>query len=105
MHQTVEPNVWQILSSEEPGRADSDERVDGFCTLYVGDVLVCGPPEVIKGCLGRVTQEWSCSQAEYLSEKGTLRFCGMELKLNPNGGILLSQESYTSDILERYIPM
>ena len=26
----------------------------------------------------------------------------MELKLNPKGGILLSQESYTSELLERY---
>jgi len=26
----------------------------------------------------------------------------MELKLSPKGGILLSQESYTSDLLERY---
>ena len=30
MRQTVEPNVWQILSSEKPRRADSDERVEGF---------------------------------------------------------------------------
>ena len=102
MRQTVEPNVWQILSSEEPSRGDSEERVEGFCTFYVDDVLVCGPPNVIKGCLDRMTQEWSCSPAEYLSEKGSLRFCGMELKLSPEGGILLSQESYTSDLLERY---
>ena len=70
MPQTVEPNFWQILS--RPGRADSDERVEGFCTFYVDDVLVCGPPELTKGCLGRVTQEWSCSQAEY---KGQAAFC------------------------------
>ena len=30
MRQTVEPNVWQILSSEKPGRVDSDERVESF---------------------------------------------------------------------------
>ena len=53
-------------------------------------------------CVADMTQEWSCSPAEYLSEKGSLRFCGMELKLSPEGGILLSQESYTSDLLERY---
>ena len=94
--------MWQILSSKEPSRGDSEERVEGFCTFYVDDVLVCGPPNVIKGCLDRMTQEWSCSPAEYLSEKGSLRFCGMELKLSPEGGILLSQESYTSDLLERY---
>ena len=94
MRQTVEPHVWQILSSEEPSRGDSEERVEGFCTFYVDDVLVCGPPDVIKGCLDRMTQEWSCSPAEYLSEKGSLRFCGMELKLSPEGGILLSQESH-----------
>ncbi|CAL1162674.1 unnamed protein product [Cladocopium goreaui] len=102
MRQTVEPNVWQLVSSEEPGRADSDERVEGFCTFYVDDVLVCGPTEVIKGCLNRINQEWNCSEAEYLSEKGMLRFCGMELKLHPRGGILLSQESYTKDVLDRY---
>ncbi|CAL1144277.1 unnamed protein product [Cladocopium goreaui] len=87
MRQTVEPNVWQLVSSEEPGRADSDERVEGFCTFYVDDVLVCGPTEVIKGCLNRINQEWNCSEAEYLSEKGMLRFCGMELKLHPFAGL------------------
>ena len=45
-----------------------------FYTFYVDNVLVCGPPEVIKGCLGRVTEEWSCFQTEYFSEKDTLRF-------------------------------
>ena len=102
MRQTTEMNVWQILSKDGSTRNGDEERVEGFCTFYVCDVLVCGPTEVIKGCLNRVNQEWNCSEAEYLSEKGMLRFCGMELKLHPRGGILLSQESYTKDLLDRY---
>ena len=37
-----------------------------------------------------------------LRKGNAVRFCGMELKLHPRGGIVLSQESYTKDLLDRY---
>ena len=37
-----------------------------------------------------------------LRKGNAVRFCGMELKLHPRGGILLSQESYTKDLLDRF---
>ena len=75
MRQTTEMNVWQILSRDGSTRDGDEERVEGFCTFYVDDVLVCGPTEVIKGCLNRVNQEWSCSEAEYLSAVGSIPGC------------------------------
>ena len=102
MRQTTELNVWAIVSTSGSVGSNQDEKVEGFCTFYVDDVLVCGPTEVIKTCLDRVNQEWTCSPAEYLSEKGSLRFCGMEFKKHPKGGIHLAQEAYTRELLERY---
>ena len=80
MRQTTELNVWAIVSTSGSVGSDQDEKVEGFCTFYVDDVLVCGPTEVIKACLDRVNQEWT----------------------HPKGGIHLSQEAYTRELLERY---
>ena len=98
LRRTPEPNLWQII---QLGDKEEDEKAVGAMAVYVDDILITAPEAIAASALGRLRQEWTCSEPEWIGESGWVKFCGMELK-REQGALLLGQPSYVRDLLERH---
>ena len=98
LRRTPEPNLWQII---QLGDKEEDEKAVGAMAVYVDDILITAPEAIAASALGRLRQEWTCSEPEWIGEGGWTKFCGMELK-KEQGTLLLGQPSYVRDLLERH---
>lgn len=74
---TAEPNLWRVVSSGDA--LFTEERTEGFCIDYVDDISA--KEDVVRSAMARLQQEWTCSEPEYLSDKGMLTSF-LEWKLN-----------------------
>ena len=111
MKQTAEGNLWEI--SETPknapngegnaGRDGTDTRRVGHVLVYVDDMMVLGPPNIRKGFLERMKQEWSCAPSEPISKEKWTRFSGFELQRGSDGfSLKVGQGSYIRELLNRH---
>ena len=82
---TAEPNLWRVVSSGDA--LFTEERTEGFCIDYVDDISA--KEDVVRSAMARLQEEWTCSEPEYLSDKGMVKFFGVEIESGPKG--LLSQ--------------
>ena len=92
----TDPNVWKITASGD-GLID---EARGLMLVYVDDLLILGPRELVQRCLQRISQEWELSKPEWLNELSAVRFLGMGIMKVPCG-VFLNQEDYIRDVLRK----
>ena len=61
---TPEGNLWQVIATQ----ADGKEKAVGYVAVYVDDLLAVGPDDVVRAVLQRITQEWKCSEPEFVGQ-------------------------------------
>ena len=76
----------------------------GFLIVYVDDILCAGPRHVVEASLGRIRDEWTCSEVEWVNEVKWLKFCGMQLRWQGDS-LLLGQPDFARELLERHGPV
>ena len=107
--QTPEKNLWRILSRPLPREGqppldvtDDDEAyTEGYVVVYVDDLLITGPQEVVKGCMQRIRSQWECSEPSWVNSEGWTRFCGLELRWREDH-LLLGQPAYAKELGQRH---
>ena len=76
----------------------------GFLIVYVDDILCVGPRPVVEASLGRIRDEWTCSEVEWVNSTKWLKFCGMQLGWQGDS-LLLGQPDFARELLERHGPV
>ena len=110
LSRSPEPNIWSIMGVcktkyPEPVLND-DAHADplGFLIVYVDDILCVGPRPVVEASLGRIRDEWTCSEVEWVNSTKWLKFCGMQLRWQGDS-LLLGQPDFARELLERHGPV
>ena len=110
LSRSPEPNIWSIMGvcktkHPEPVLND-DAHADplGFLIVYVDDILCVGPRPVVEASLGRIRDEWTCSEVEWVNSAKWLKFCGMQLRWQEDS-LLLGQPDFARELLERHGPV
>ena len=78
LRETPEPNLWKIVERRPLDQGEPPPR--GFIGVYVGDFIVVGAKDIVKGALSRIEMEWKCSPAEWVSSERWTKFSGFELR-------------------------
>ena len=98
---TPEGNLWQVIATQ----ADGKEKAVGYVAVYVDDLLAVGPDDVVRAVLQRITQEWKCSEPEFVGQGRCMKYCGFELSWDGlTNELIIGQEAYTLDLLSRHEP-
>ena len=96
---TMEPNLWRVLGD--------NKTTLGFMLVYVDDLMVLGPLDVVESVIDQIRKVWTCSTPEFFNTETTTKFCGFELKHKKHDGdgfgpILVGQESYARELCNRH---
>ena len=95
--QTAEKHVWQVVQEDQ-----TDHTGDfGYVAVYVDDLLMAVSPEHMEGVVSTLRSAWTCSEPEFVTGQGPMRFCGFELQWVSDGGLRLSQEGFIAEMLKR----
>ena len=100
-----DPNLWVIQEvfpdNEESG--DKWDRVIGHMIVYVDDILMVGPREVMQAASKTIQNSWSTSAPEFAEIGGSsMKFLGMEIQRLKDGSYFLHQGCYVREIIDRY---
>ncbi|CAE7943445.1 unnamed protein product, partial [Symbiodinium sp. KB8] len=84
----VDGSLWYVLVGD---------RRAGAVVCYVDDLLIVGEDEVAAEVANMFRKTWKCTEPQW----DDVSFNGFEIKKSSEG-LLLTQDSYTKDLLERY---
>ena len=107
LSRSPEPNIWSIMGVSKTKHPEpvinDDAHADplGFLIVYVDDILCVGPRPVVEASLGRIRDEWTCSEVEWVNSAKWLKFCGMQLRWQGDS-LLLGQPDFARELLERH---
>ena len=95
-------NLWAIKEVKNVEKKLYGE-VRGFVAIYVDDFLTVGPKAVEEELTKRLNSLWPTSAPEF-AEVGSepMKFLGMEIQREADGGYLLHQKSYARELLNRH---
>ena len=96
LQQLVSDNqVWKVVAADDPSKAL------GYVMVYIDDLLITGPPEILHSFFGWVSARWECDELNVLREDHPIRFLGMEIHKVP-GGVEIAQHGFISELLRSY---
>ena len=90
-----ERNLWRICD-------EKDSSTVGYLCVYVDDLMLTGPKNVLNLAMERLQSTWECSPAEWVNEQQSMRFCGFEVQRLSDGGLKLWQPNYIQDLMEKH---
>ncbi|CAE7251196.1 putative transposon protein [Symbiodinium microadriaticum] len=93
--QELKNAVWEVVD------VDSPQEALGYIMVYIDDLLIAGPPEILHSFFGWVSARWEVDDLNILKENHPIRFLGMELHKVP-GGAELAQEGFIKELLRSY---
>ena len=97
---TAEENLWLVKASLI---GKEEVKMIGALLVYVDDFLVMGEKVMIGPTLEAIAGTWKCSEAQIATETSPVHFCGVEIrKLPEKSGLVLSQDSYEREMLEKW---
>ncbi|CAE7777622.1 GIP, partial [Symbiodinium necroappetens] len=80
---------------------DGTERIKGYVLFYVDDTLAVGPPEYVHGFYDWLESTWETSGREVVSKEAIVRFLGLELSLDDEGRMKITQRGYVDELLRK----
>ena len=101
-----EPNLWKIEEKiPEDSGFQGPRELYGLLMTYVDDMLIVGSDQVVSKTMEAIQLKWKTSTPDRVTSV-PVKFLGVEIskQYDPSKGRdvwLLSQESYTQDLLQR----
>eukprot|EP00438_Fugacium_kawagutii_P016096 Skav225959 [mRNA] locus=scaffold6030:76316:83572:- [translate_table: standard] len=100
-----EENMWKVIRSRPGDEKSLEDEMVGLVMTYVDDVTVTGSETVVDAVVKKFQETWSSSTPQKVDGEA-VRFLGMDLmRVQGEDGRdewLITQESYTKDLLERF---
>ncbi|CAE7295400.1 TY5A, partial [Symbiodinium sp. CCMP2592] len=92
--------LWFAIndSGEEEGRG----TLVGLLVTYVDDLFYIGPQRLVLAMHGWVKAEWPCSDLQWASDPGGVRYLGMEIFQRESGEYEVAQSGYIMDLLRAH---
>ena len=95
LQQLVSDNqVWKVVAE------DNLEKALGYVMVYIDDLLITGPSEILHSFFGWVSA-WECDELNVLKDDHPIRFLGMEIHKVP-GGVEIAQHGFINELLRSY---
>ena len=96
---TAEPNMWLIYEAEASGK----EEPDGLILVYVDDILLCGPLQLVRALSSSIRSKWKASELELLDADHEIRFLGCEIAVTEEyDAVFLHQRPYIEENLRHH---
>ena len=97
---TPEPHVWSI---EEMEKTSNGEKwfVIGNMGVYVDDLLLVAPNNILEETLGALEERFALATPEWVTGAKTVTFCGYEIS-KTDQGYALGQEKYIGDLIDKH---
>ena len=93
-------NMWRLIETCEDSEVSNWV---GLLAVYVDDLLIAAPTEVIQSAMEALSQTWAISEVEYATADHALRFCGFEIQADENqDGFHLHQRMYEKELMSRW---
>ena len=100
----ADESLWYIILLPAEGEGDDggDEAntVHGLILVYVDDLLIAAIAALAKEVSRMFQEKWRCSEPEWASVAGEVKFNGFEIRAL-EGGLEIHQDSYVKDLLGR----
>ena len=82
----------------------SDGDVQAIVVVYVDDVMICGPRQLVEEIGRTIQQSWETSDLSFLGPQNSIRFLGMELQRvdETANEIRVFQQGYISELLRAH---
>ncbi|OLP83551.1 Retrovirus-related Pol polyprotein from transposon TNT 1-94 [Symbiodinium microadriaticum] len=96
---TAEPNMWLIYEAEASG----EEEPAGLILVYVDDILLCGPLQLVRALSSSIRSRWKASELELLDVDHEIRFLGCEIAVTEEyDAVFIHQRPYIDEILRHH---
>ena len=100
----ADESLWFILLLPSEGDAtDGGDEADcahGLLLVYVDDILIAAISSLARVVSAMFQEKWRCSEPEWASVAGEVKFNGFEIKAVEDG-LEIHQDSYVTDLLSR----
>ena len=100
----ADESLWYILLLPAEGDAveggDEAECAHGLLLVYVDDILIAAIASLTRTVSAMFQEKWRCSEPEWGSVAGEVKFNGFEVKVLEDG-LEVHQNSYVADLLLR----
>ena len=90
---TPERNLWTVVHGGE---------TKGYLGIYVDDVIIVAEPGLEKVAVEKIRSLWKCSEPDEPTPDKAMRFCGYEVRGDPENGYRITQESFILDIAKKH---
>ena len=74
----------------------------GFMIVYVEDIMVTAESQVVQSFMECLQSHWTTSPPEFVNESHWVKFCGLELRRDDRGGLLVGQQAYARELIRRH---
>ena len=100
----ADESLWYILLLPDEGEGtdggDKSDTTQGIILVYVDDLLIAAVAALAREVSRMFQQKWRCSEPEWISTAGEVKFNGFEIRALEDG-LEVHQNSYVQDLLER----
>ena len=100
----ADESLWYILLLPDEGEGteggDESDTTQGIILVYVDDLLIAAVAALAREVSRMFQQKWRCSEPEWISTAGEVKFNGFEIRALEDG-LEVHQNSYVQDLLER----
>ena len=90
----ADPNTWLVK--------DPKDALKGVVGIYIDDLLATGPSAVIHAVFAALRAKWKTSEPKFSFQGEGFNFCGMQVRTREDGALLVSQQDYIQDLLQKY---
>ena len=95
----AEPNMWLIY---EEGAEECSEPA-GLVLVYVDDILLSGPLDLVRATSSTIRNVWKASELEVLDVDHEIRFLGCEIAVTEDyDAVFIHQRPYIDEILRHH---
>ena len=75
----AEPNLWYLFEEEA---TEGNTQPKAVLLIYVDDLLICGPPELVRAIAEAIGNVWKISELDVVEPNHGTRFLGCEIEVN-----------------------
>ncbi|OLP76426.1 Retrovirus-related Pol polyprotein from transposon TNT 1-94 [Symbiodinium microadriaticum] len=75
----AEPNLWYLFEEEA---AEDNTQPSAVSLIYVDDLLICGPLELVRAIAESIGNVWKISELDVVEPHHGTRFLGCEIEVN-----------------------
>ncbi|CAE7332045.1 unnamed protein product [Symbiodinium sp. KB8] len=96
----AEPNLWYLFEEEA---TEGNTQPKAVLLIYVDDLLICGPPELVRAIAEAIGNVWKISELDVVEPNHGTRFLGCEIEVNEaRDTYWIHQKPYVMELIRQH---